>query len=463
MDFKKEDWVYGGQWAQSALSTCFWNTFGRRFPSLKANGKPLQLKNPLLMLYGHTFTRKSDIDAVNSFVGQAAKEKSLELLDAMEKWVDEVHAECKELSSRDYDSIELGLENLKKSFELIITPWYLFILFDPAIEKELKSVCEAKGYDFEKIIKSIKPLRDSFAVQQFDSALVLYKKINELGIKEKSLNAVKVKSPELVEEIQKHVKKFVFCGVHHFVGEPYSVKKFFENFSLKEQAKEVEFSFPEDINWLVKFASLSMFARTYMAETSGLIAQSMWPFLEKTSSGLGLENKDDYLWFTINELIAAAEGKKQLDKSLIPQRKEKVGVVVDDSGKEVVLVGKELDDVIDKLLAREVSEAKELTGRIACQGKVIGIAKIVVEPKDINKVGEGDILIAPETSPDFVVGMKKAAGVVTELGGITCHAAIVSREFNIPCIVGVKNATIVLKDGDKIEVDANNGVVRKLE
>ena len=64
------------------------------------------------------------------------------------------------------------------------------------------------------------------------------------------------------------------------------------------------------------------------------------------------------------------------------------------------------------------------------------------------------------TRPEFVPLMKKALAVVTDEGGITCHAAIVSRELRIPCITGTKNATRILKDGDLIEVDADNGVVK---
>lgn len=66
------------------------------------------------------------------------------------------------------------------------------------------------------------------------------------------------------------------------------------------------------------------------------------------------------------------------------------------------------------------------------------------------------------TSPDFVPLMKKAKAIVTDEGGLSCHAAIVSREMGLPCVIGTKNATKVFKDGDMIEVDANKGFVRKI-
>jgi len=74
----------------------------------------------------------------------------------------------------------------------------------------------------------------------------------------------------------------------------------------------------------------------------------------------------------------------------------------------------------------------------------------------------GDILVSHMTDPEIVVAMKKAGAIITDMGGITCHAAIVSRELGIPCVIGTKIATKVFKDGDEVEVDATKGVVRKL-
>ena len=79
------------------------------------------------------------------------------------------------------------------------------------------------------------------------------------------------------------------------------------------------------------------------------------------------------------------------------------------------------------------------------------------------KLEIGDILVSPMTRPELMPAVKRAAAIVTDEGGITCHAAIVSRELGIPCIIGTKNATRILKDGDKVEVDANHGVVKILK
>lgn len=109
------------------------------------------------------------------------------------------------------------------------------------------------------------------------------------------------------------------------------------------------------------------------------------------------------------------------------------------------------------------SAPTEIRGFSASKGKVRGKVKVVISSKDFHKVERGDILVAIMTSVDFIPVMERAAAFVTNEGGITSHASIVSREMGKPCIIGTKIATKVLKDGDMVEVDADKGIVRKLK
>jgi phosphohistidine swiveling domain-containing protein len=110
--------------------------------------------------------------------------------------------------------------------------------------------------------------------------------------------------------------------------------------------------------------------------------------------------------------------------------------------------------------SEEVSD--ELRGDSACGGVVIGKVKVLKNSDEISKVDKGDILVTTMTTPDFVPAMRKAAAIITDEGGITCHAAIVSREFGIPCIINTKSATRLLKDGEMVEVDANTGIIKRI-
>ncbi len=100
-----------------------------------------------------------------------------------------------------------------------------------------------------------------------------------------------------------------------------------------------------------------------------------------------------------------------------------------------------------------------LSGAAASPGIGTGIVKILQSPKEIAKVKIGDILVAKMTSPDYVPAMKKAVAIVTDEGGLTSHAAIVSRELGIPCVVGSKTATKTLKEGQVVTVDGSKGMV----
>jgi len=106
----------------------------------------------------------------------------------------------------------------------------------------------------------------------------------------------------------------------------------------------------------------------------------------------------------------------------------------------------------------------EIKGIVASTGNglksITGVAKLVLSEKDFSKVKKDNILIAKETNAGFLPVMLNAKAIITDLGGILCHAAIVARELKIPCVVGTKIATQVLKNGDKIEIDIKSGTVK---
>ena len=107
----------------------------------------------------------------------------------------------------------------------------------------------------------------------------------------------------------------------------------------------------------------------------------------------------------------------------------------------------------------ETTEKPILEGLAASPGIITGIVKVVPSIDDIIKVNKGDLLVTKMTSPSWVPVMKKASGIITDEGGRTCHAAIVSRELGIPCVVGTQRGTLELKDGQVITIDGTNGMV----
>ena len=114
---------------------------------------------------------------------------------------------------------------------------------------------------------------------------------------------------------------------------------------------------------------------------------------------------------------------------------------------------------IDKDSSKELEGEVILEGLAASPGIASGKIKIVEEMSDLSKIKKGDILVTKMTNPDMVVTMQRSSAIITEEGGLTAHAAIVSREMGIPCIVGTQEATTLLKDGETITIDGYNGKI----
>jgi len=170
---------------------------------------------------------------------------------------------------------------------------------------------------------------------------------------------------------------------------------------------------------------------------------------------------DEIKYMTCREVSNIFDNKP--DRSVLQERKKSSAFYWDKEGHEAVY-GKEVEKVKKTILEEtDLSQVDDFRGLTACLGIKIGKVKVVKSVKEIDKVKEGDIIVAVMTRPDYVPAMKKAAAIVTDEGGVTSHAAIVARELNIPCVIGTKIATKVLKDGDEIEVDANHGIVKILK
>ena len=156
---------------------------------------------------------------------------------------------------------------------------------------------------------------------------------------------------------------------------------------------------------------------------------------------------------------ALIDGK--IDRDLLRER-TKFCTLLARKGFCEVLVGDEARALAGSAEQKIDVNVMELKGQCASLGNARGAVKIVNGPADMAKMNKGDILVAYATNPDIVPAMRKASAIVTDQGGVTCHAAIVSRELGIPCVIGTKIATKVLKDGETVEVDAAAGVVRRI-
>lgn len=213
---------------------------------------------------------------------------------------------------------------------------------------------------------------------------------------------------------------------------------------------------------LVEIARENSHLRTHRTETYVRTLYEASTLINEVAERVGLTLKDA-LYLSIDELIEAIGAGLPVTRSELGQRKVGMAYILLDRqlqtffGENAITLAHEAG-----ITEATIPSAAEVEGSIANLGIVRGIVRIVHDITELNKVGEGDILVASMTIPEFVPAMEKAAAFVTDEGGITCHAAIVSREMDVPCIIGTEMATRVLRDGDFVEVDANNGIVRVL-
>ncbi len=181
----------------------------------------------------------------------------------------------------------------------------------------------------------------------------------------------------------------------------------------------------------------------------------LWPFFEEISGRLNLV-LNEFWYLSMGEIIDGLQGK--INPKKIVREREKKGFTIKQIGNEIkVWTGVNKEDLHEK----QVKKQSIFSGTAAFSGKNEGKVKVIFDPfSDIKKFKKGDILVAPMTTPEYIQLIKKAGAIITDEGGLLCHAAIVAREFKKPCIIGTKIATRVLKDGDLVEVDANKGVVK---
>ncbi len=166
---------------------------------------------------------------------------------------------------------------------------------------------------------------------------------------------------------------------------------------------------------------------------------------------------EELLLYRVDEISTLISGKR-LKRTELIKRKSGEAIFFFDGGFRTHF-GAGAYGLLKRLLpAPEVAEA--VFGEIACAGEAEGTVKVVSRFSDAVNMEKGQILVASMTTPDLTLALEKAAGIITDEGGITCHAAILAREYAVPCLVGTKIATQVLRDGMRVKLDCVNGCFR---
>lgn len=216
---------------------------------------------------------------------------------------------------------------------------------------------------------------------------------------------------------------------------------------------------------LVKTTNEAVFFRSYRTEMYYSSPFYNHNLLSEVSHRLGLSRHDDYVWLYSMEISNFLINKEVADQKLIEARKTGCCFLSDFDGKNNHWDGPEAKIAFDFYQESRTEESAQagLTGHGSFPGIVEGDVVVVRNESDLGKVKNGDIIVTHSTNINFVAYLRKVSAIITEEGGILSHASVISRELEIPCIVGTRIATKILKDGDKVLVNADTGIVTTLQ
>jgi phosphohistidine swiveling domain-containing protein len=249
-----------------------------------------------------------------------------------------------------------------------------------------------------------------------------------------------------------NVEKQIKEGKEHFIIAKRKKAEIIKVLEIDKKTLHL-FDIATDIIFLKSYRKDCWFYGCYVAED----------LYKEIGRRLGLSLRQ--VWFMAWWEIVPALRENKFNPEIINKRM-KLGVLYQKGEKGVIYTGEKAKKFLQKLNIEKEKAVKlggDVFGTCACPGQTMGTVKIVNLPEEMGKMNKGDIMVAHTTFPSLVPAMKKASAIVTDDGGITCHAAIVARELKIPCVVGTKIATKALKDGDLVEVDAERGIIKKIK
>lgn len=358
---------------------------------------------------------------------------------------------------------------LPRQTQFYIRMWTVFNIGEPlsnVVQSHLRDIVADESEVTEYLLSFSSPLEPNDVLQERMDLLRLA--ISSDGFDEKQLD----------EHIELHTEKYKHIPMFDFDHEPYLQSYFREELCLvtnpEKELRELEVLFrdrrkefeanvtalqlDDDMLLLLEFLKENVFLRDHRDMIRQKLNVQLRILYSEIAKRLQL-SVEQVAILTNDEIVDYLRGhdvfsKEEIEKReqayLLVQKGEEVEIF---SGSEAHLRAKqELEsDIIDRV--------DEIRGVVGSKGIARGKVSVVFTNRDLSKVSQGDIMVATMTRQDFVPAMRKAAALVTDEGSVTAHAAIISRELGIPCIVASKIATRALQDGDLVEVDAEQGIV----
>ncbi len=387
----------------------------------------------------------------------------------------------RDFSSASNDELIDVLRGWANRFEPIFAACYTYTFLNRFYPDVLVEIVSRHEPDFKRQQEDLQALfaldEPSETRQEQESILIIAQAALETGGNDNDARIQRL--------IETHVRRFAHLGLYYFYREPYTAAQIRERVNellgkdLSAEREKINASktyvdksreimnrlgFTADERLVVETIKRWAFVANDFDEQTMRIVYLLWDFWHALADRLSISYAQ-LVEMTVSEVegaLRAGRVSEELKREL-SDRYEDSALVLDEHGVHV-FVGEPLQAYYRENAARAESyeHVRELRGQPASPGLVRGTVRVLNSIHELHKVKKGDILVAAATTPGFVPAMEKAAAIVTNEGGLLCHAAIVSRELQIPCVVGTKIATKALKDGETVEVDANKGIVHKV-
>jgi phosphohistidine swiveling domain-containing protein len=460
------DWHFFGLWKQLTFSAVFWvSCFNEK--TISQLGLKAKNLGAMVLLDGNFLVKKSELANIDEQISEKILSDDEEFFKKMVKVANDIYASAVAYS-KVVGSQEPTAENFHKFLEVARSVNFLWLLgaeqFTITAEEKLQTAVVEAKFPAEKVAgiipKVITPL-----YYQHHEVLELKAKVGT-----KSLDEVK-KDTALWKKFQSHVEQYAWIEVANFMGESLTVERLYQQITHAKDETETnganrdnEIAIPETVALRARIMSHCGYIKQAGAEHFAILSERALPFLNKIANKCGISYRE-FLLLTHHEVAQALEARLDTSalKNIVSRRQPTMKTALMTGPDNDAILIEDVDDVHalqDTMLPKAGVQNGTITGNIGNPGKYTGPVSVVMNTDDFPKLKPGDVLVTTMTTPDFVILMQKAGAIVTDIGGMLCHAAIVSREINKPCIIGTKFGSKILKDGDTVEVDADKGIVR---
>ena len=329
---------------------------------------------------------------------------------------------------------------------------------DKSLQNEVKNIINENRKSPADIVKLTQNAEFNSTLneymEKFGDRTVHELKLEAFTLREEPMFLIKmIYSLAMAEDVQEHSKRNILE----------EQKKIYSSLKINPLKKYI---LKKSVFYAKKFIRLRENLRYERTKVFGMVRKIMKKMGEHLKESCLIDNERDIFYLTVDEIFGLVDGSIiDIDlKNLIKLRKEEyrkyeTSAILPDRFLTRGFLGENFE--YEDLTGNSQLDENTLKGTGCSKGIVKGKVKIVLNPMS-TEVEEGDIVVTKSTDPSWVMVFPLLKGLIVEKGSLLSHSAIISREMNIPAIVGVQGATSILKTGDMVQFDGSTGIIKKL-